>query len=51
MHVIHTSAREIGQIYLPAINWMFLVSVVAAVIGFGSSTNLRPRTALPSPAR
>jgi KUP system potassium uptake protein len=40
MQVIHTSAREIGQIYLPAINWMLLVSVVAAVIGFGSSTNL-----------
>jgi len=40
MHIIHTSAREMGQIYLPAINWMLLVSVVAAVIGFGSSTNL-----------
>jgi len=40
MHIVHTSAREMGQIYLPAINWMLLVSVVAAVIGFGSSTNL-----------
>ena len=40
MHVVHTSAREIGQVYLPSINWMLLVSVVAAVIGFGSSTNL-----------
>ena len=40
MHIIHTSAREMGQIYLPAINWMLLVAVVAAVIGFGSSTNL-----------
>ena len=30
MQVIHTSAREIGQIYLPAINWMLLVSVGAA---------------------
>jgi KUP system potassium uptake protein len=40
MHIVHTSAREIGQIYLPAINWMLLVSVLAAVIGFGSSTNL-----------
>jgi len=40
MHVVHTSAREIGQVYLPAINWILLVSVVAAVIGFGSSTNL-----------
>jgi len=40
MHVVHTSAREIGQVYLPAINWILLVSVVAAVIGFGSATNL-----------
>ena len=40
MHIVHTSAREIGQIYLPSINWILLVSVVAAVIGFGSSTNL-----------
>jgi KUP system potassium uptake protein len=40
MHVVHTSAHEIGQVYLPAINWILLLSVVAAVIGFGSSTNL-----------
>ena len=40
LEVIHTSAREIGQIYLPSINWILLVAVVAAVIGFGSSTNL-----------
>ena len=40
MEVVHTSAREIGQIYLPTINWILLVAVVAAVIGFGTSTNL-----------
>ncbi len=40
MHVVHTSAREMGQVYLPSINWFLLVSVVAAVVGFGSSTNL-----------
>jgi KUP system potassium uptake protein len=40
LEVQHTSAREIGQIYLPAINWTLLVAVVALVIGFGSSTNL-----------
>ena len=40
MHIVYTSAREMGQIYLPSINWTLLVSVLAAVVGFGSSTNL-----------
>ena len=35
----HTS-REIGQIYAPAINVSMFVTVVAIVIGFGSSTAL-----------
>jgi KUP system potassium uptake protein len=40
MTIIHTSEQEIGQIYLPFINWMLLVSVIILVIGFQSSTNL-----------
>lgn len=40
LEVQHTSDSEIGQIYLPAINWMLLVSVIALVIGFGSSSRL-----------
>ena len=40
MNVVHTSAREIGQIYMPAVNWILLASVLAAVIGFGSSSAL-----------
>jgi KUP system potassium uptake protein len=40
MNVVYTSAREIGQIYVPGINWTLLVAVVAAVLGFGSSTAL-----------
>ena len=35
----HTS-REIGQIYAPAINVSMFVTVVAIVVGFGSSTAL-----------
>jgi KUP system potassium uptake protein len=38
--VVHTSARTIGQIYIPAINWLLLIAVLAAVIGFGSSSDL-----------
>ena len=39
MNIIHTS-NEIGQIYLPGINWVLLTAVLAAVVGFGSSTAL-----------
>jgi KUP system potassium uptake protein len=40
MTIVQTSAREIGQIYLPGINWLLCAAVVAAVIGFGSSSRL-----------
>jgi len=38
--VRHTSESEMGQIYLPAINWLLLASVVALVLGFKSSSNI-----------
>ena len=40
MNVLHTSAQAIGQVYLPAINWLLLIVILGAVIGFGSSTKL-----------
>ena len=40
MRVLHTSASEIGQIYMPMVNWLQLIVVLLAVIGFGSSDNL-----------
>ena len=40
MDVRFTSAREAGQIYMPRVNWILLTSVVAAVLGFGSSSAL-----------
>lgn len=40
MTVRHTSAREIGQIYMPAVNWMLLAGVLAAVLFFGNSSAL-----------
>jgi len=36
----HTSDREIGQIYVPFINWMLLAGVVLLVAGFRSSDDL-----------
>ena len=40
LEVQHTSDQEIGQIYLPALNWLLLASIIALVIGFGTSSNL-----------
>ena len=40
MTVVQTSARERGQIYVPAVNWLLLAAVLCAVIGFGSSSRL-----------
>jgi KUP system potassium uptake protein len=40
MRILHTSESEIGQIYMPAVNWLQLAVVLLAVIGFGSSDNL-----------
>ena len=31
MNIRHTSARTIGQIYMPAVNWILLAAVAAAV--------------------
>jgi KUP system potassium uptake protein len=38
--IIYTSEHEAGQIYVPAINWLLLIAVIGAVLGFGSSTAL-----------
>ena len=40
MRVRHTSESEIGQIYIPAVNWLQLAVVLMAVVGFGSSEKL-----------
>jgi len=36
----HTSAHEKGQVYIPEINWMLMVTTVGLVFGFRTSTNL-----------
>ena len=37
--VLHTG-EEIGQVYVPVINWGIFTAVAALVVGFGSSENL-----------
>jgi KUP system potassium uptake protein len=40
MRVQYTSAREMGQIYMPAVNWALLAGVIAVVLFFKSSSAL-----------
>ena len=38
--ITHTSDRQIGQIYIPFINWTLMGAVMLLVVGFQSSSNL-----------
>lgn len=40
LHIQHTSDQQAGQIYLPKVNFVLLLGVVALVISFGSSARL-----------
>jgi KUP system potassium uptake protein len=40
IQVNFTSEREKGQIYVPNINWLLLLTVIIVVLGFRSSSNL-----------
>ncbi len=38
--IIQTSPDAIGQIYVPVVNWLLMISTLALVFGFGSSARL-----------
>jgi KUP system potassium uptake protein len=40
LDIDHTSHDEIGQVYVPQVNWALMFSTILIVIGFGSSTAL-----------
>jgi KUP system potassium uptake protein len=40
LSIVHTSESQSGQIYIPAVNWMLLVGVLAFVMNFRSSEAL-----------
>jgi KUP system potassium uptake protein len=40
LDIAHTSSDEIGQVYVPQVNWALMISTIVIVIGFGSSTAL-----------
>jgi len=40
VRIIHTSPHEIGQIYVPFVNWALMVACVGLVLGFRTSNSL-----------
>ena len=40
MRILHTSDREIGQIYVAGINWVLMLAAIGLVFGFRSSSRL-----------
>jgi len=40
MRILHTSASESGQVYIPAVNWGLMIAAVGLVLGFRSSSAL-----------
>jgi KUP system potassium uptake protein len=40
LRVLHSSADNVGQIYVPTMNWILMFAALALVMGFGSSAAL-----------
>lgn len=40
IRIRHTSVREIGQIYIPSVNWLLMFAAIGLVIAFQRSTEL-----------
>ncbi|HYR11822.1 MAG TPA: potassium transporter Kup [Longimicrobium sp.] len=40
VQIDHTSARERGQIYIPQVNWLLMISCIGLTLGFRDSTHV-----------
>ncbi len=40
VRILQTSSEEIGQIYVPSINWLLMIGTIGLVLGFRSSEKL-----------
>ena len=40
VNIEHTSEKQIGQIYIPGINWLLMFAAIGLVLGFRTSSNL-----------
>jgi KUP system potassium uptake protein len=40
VEIAHTSSRERGQIYIPGVNWILMISCIGLVLGFQNTNNV-----------
>ncbi|MFA5029066.1 MAG: potassium transporter Kup [Candidatus Methylomirabilota bacterium] len=40
LRIVHMSSHEMGQIYMPAVNWILMLATIMLVVMFKRSTNL-----------
>jgi KUP system potassium uptake protein len=40
LRVIHTSATEMGQVFVPRVNWLLMLTTIGLVLGFQTSSKL-----------
>jgi KUP system potassium uptake protein len=40
VQIVHTSATEIGQIYVPVVNWALMIATLGLVVAFRNSSNV-----------
>ncbi|HAM35709.1 MAG TPA: potassium transporter Kup [Elusimicrobia bacterium] len=40
LRIVHMSSQQMGQIYMPAVNWILMLATVVLVVAFKRSTNL-----------
>lgn len=40
LRVLHTSANERGQVYVPVVNWLLMIAIIGLILGFRDSSNL-----------
>jgi KUP system potassium uptake protein len=40
VEIVHTSEEEIGQIYVPAVNWLLMIATIGLVLGFQTSSKV-----------
>jgi KUP system potassium uptake protein len=40
VEIVHTSEAEIGQIYVPAVNWLLMIATIGLVLGFQTSSQV-----------
>jgi KUP system potassium uptake protein len=40
VRIIHSSATAMGQVYVPAVNWLICIATIGLAVGFGSSSRI-----------